>query len=577
MPDAALLESPLAEAEFLAVDTETNGQPRDRCELTEVGAVLVGGGELHDRWSSLVGVSEPLGRGIQRFTGISQAMVDEAPPPGQVLPELAQLLRGRVFVAHSARFDVGVLRQAFERAELDWPDPPVICTVALARRFAPLQRRRGLASLADALGIEVGETHRALPDAETCARVLCALLPRLCANARTIGEALAVLRPRKPPRFKPVGARRSRDERPDLTSLPKDPGVYIFRDADGHPLYVGKSICLRTRARAHFTTPAVWTGEAEHVDYQPTESELGALVLENRLIKALKPPGNTLLKKDADGYVYLRCRLDIPFPILEVAREPAAGHAVCIGPVRGRAAAAELVEQLNSLFGLRHCGRALTRRPHPSAYGQMGRCLSPCLGDLDPNLYRERLDEALGLFEVDGASALLAHVDAQMRAASAAQRYERAAWLRRRARRLESLLRRLGGVLRAAHAGARLVVAPHPAAPSRADAFWIVAGRVADWGPLPPDPDEVAARTGAALAAAPSAALGGWLPADELDETRIVGLWLAGHDEARVLELDPPPDHRTLAAFTATRTDDRPRRAPRAARAARARAPVRGS
>ena len=145
MPAAELLDSPLVGAEFLAVDTETNGQPKERCELTEVGAVLVGGGELHDRWSSLVGVSEPLGRGIQRFTGITQAMVDDAPPPAAVLPDLAQQLRGRVFVAHSARFDVGVLRQAFERAGLEWPDPPVLCTVALARRFAPLQRRRGLA------------------------------------------------------------------------------------------------------------------------------------------------------------------------------------------------------------------------------------------------------------------------------------------------------------------------------------------------------------------------------------------------------------------------------------------------
>src|ERR687896_1441879 len=117
MPEAALLDSPLARAEFLAVDTETNGQPRERCELTEVGAVLVGGGELHDRWSSLVGVSEPLGRGIQRFTGITQTMVDEAPPPEQVLPALAEQLTGRILVAHSARFDVGVLKQAFERAE----------------------------------------------------------------------------------------------------------------------------------------------------------------------------------------------------------------------------------------------------------------------------------------------------------------------------------------------------------------------------------------------------------------------------------------------------------------------------
>src|SRR3954447_581441 len=106
MPDLALLESPLAGAEFLAVDTETNGQPKERCELTEVGAVLVGGGELHERFGSLVGVSEPLGRGIQRFTGITQAMVDAAPPPEVVLPQLAARMRGRVLVAHSARFDV---------------------------------------------------------------------------------------------------------------------------------------------------------------------------------------------------------------------------------------------------------------------------------------------------------------------------------------------------------------------------------------------------------------------------------------------------------------------------------------
>jgi DNA polymerase-3 subunit epsilon len=421
-----LLCAPLATAEFVAVDTETNGLARERCELTEVGAVLVGGGELHDRWSSLVGVSAPLSRGIQRFTGISQGMVDAAPPPEAVLPELGRLLRGRVLIAHSARFDIGVLRGAFARAALDWPEPPVLCTVAMARRFAPLQRRRGLAALADALGIEVGVTHRALPDAETCARVFCALFSRLCAHAATIAEAVAILAPRRARSARPKdrgAGRRPPERRPDLSSLPRDPGVYIFRDADGRPLYVGKSVCLRTRARAHFATPAAWTGQAEHVDYQATESELGALLLEDRLIKAMRPPGNVRGKRSADGYVYLRCRLDIPFPILEVAREPAGGHAVTVGPVRGRAVAAELVEQLNSLFGLRHCGRTLPRRTHPSAYGQMGRCLSPCLGDLDPNLYRERLDAALHLFVdgPDGGVALLAHIDGQMRAAAAAR------------------------------------------------------------------------------------------------------------------------------------------------------------
>ena len=150
----------------------------------------------------------------------------------------------------------------------------------------------------------------------------------------------------------------------DFGELPRDPGVYLFRDDRGRVLYVGKSVSIRSRARAHFapyTPPAAWTAHATVVDYRTTGSELGALVLENRLIKQLKPPGNKRLARRDDRLVYIRCRLDIPFPILDVAPDPAAGHAVTIGPVRGRSLALELVEQLDSLFGLRHCGRRLPR------------------------------------------------------------------------------------------------------------------------------------------------------------------------------------------------------------------------
>src|SRR5581483_12502984 len=93
-----LLEQALATAEFLVVDTETNGLGGDSCEMTEVGAVLVGGGELHDRWSSLVRCSRPLGRGIQRFTGITQDMLADAPGLEEVLPPLRDLLENRVLV-----------------------------------------------------------------------------------------------------------------------------------------------------------------------------------------------------------------------------------------------------------------------------------------------------------------------------------------------------------------------------------------------------------------------------------------------------------------------------------------------
>ena len=535
-----LLDQPVATAEFVAVDTETNGLAGDLCELTEVGAVLVGGGELHETFESLVRVERPLSRGIQRFTGITQAMVDAAPPPREVLEELGSLLEGRVLLAHSARFDSRVLRDAFDRCGLDWPKPPTLCTVQLARRFAPLARKRGLAPLADSLGIEVEEVHRALPDALTCARVFCALFPRLCAHAATIADALDLLRTRRrAPKTEPA-ERIPPAERPDLSTLPDDPGVYIFRDERGRPLYVGKSVSLRSRARAHFCAPAGWTERAEIVDYRPTNSELGALVLENRLIKAWKPPGNVKLKR-TDRYCYLRCRLDIPYPILEVAAEPAAGHAVNVGPLSSRPLAGELADQLTSLYRLRHCGRRLKLREHPSAYGQMGRCVSPCLGDLDPNAYRRQVDAALSHFERPGAGeALLAEIDRRMRDAAADARYERAAALLRRRERLAWVLERLEGVLCATHAAPRLVLARHPVK-ERFDAFWIVQGRLVDWGPLPGH-SELVERTDTALQRRPGRTV---VPVDEIDEVRILAAWVADHDPPE-LPLDPPPSRSAL-------------------------------
>jgi DNA polymerase-3 subunit epsilon len=185
----------------------------------------------------------------------------------------------------------------------------------------------------------------------------------------------------------------------------------------------------------------------------------------------------------------------------------------------------------------------------------MGRCLSPCLGDLDPNLYRRRLDEALGLFtgDGDGGAALLRHLEAQMREAAAAEAFERAAWLKRRHGRLRVLLGRLGPVLRAVHTHPRLVLAGASRAAGPVDAFWLVGGRVVDMelgAPAPPAPDALAERTAAALRARTDPHVG----PDELDELRIVSTWLAGHRPA-VLELAPRPGPARLERFLRDSTD----------------------
>ena len=118
------------------------------------------------------------------------------------------------------------------------------------------------------------------------------------------------------------------------------------------------------------------------------------------------------------------------------------------------------------------------------------------------------------------------------------------------------MLERLDGMLRATPAAPRLVLARHPVK-ERFDAFWIVQGRLVDWGPLP-GPTELAARTEAALARPPGRTV---IPVDEVDELRIVAGWIAEH-EPPVLELDPAPSEPDLLRFAAASTPAAPELAP---------------
>jgi DNA polymerase-3 subunit epsilon len=134
-----------------------------------------------------------------------------------------------------------------------------------------------------------------------------------------------------------------------------------------------------------------------------------------------------------------------------------------------------------------------------------------------------------------------------MRAAAAAQRFERAGWLRRRRERLQWLLGVLGGAVAATHARPRLVLAEHPRG-GRHDAFWLVGGRVADWGPLP-ELAELQERTAGALRGDGRAHAA--LTPDDVDEARTVGTWLE-RNPSPGLDLRPAPSPERLAAFVRT-------------------------
>jgi excinuclease UvrABC nuclease subunit len=156
------------------------------------------------------------------------------------------------------------------------------------------------------------------------------------------------------------------------------------------------------------------------------------------------------------------------------------------------------------------------------------------------------VDEALSLFDGagDGSQRLLEWIEAQMSAAAAARRYERAAVLRRRHERLSGVLTRLDGMLRATTAGARLALARHPAK-DRFDLFTIAGGRVVEWGPL-----EAAVDLDSRGAAASERLHESVVSPEEVDEIRIVSTWIAEHDPPS-LNLSPPPAGERVRAWLA--------------------------
>jgi hypothetical protein len=143
-----------------------------------------------------------------------------------------------------------------------------------------------------------------------------------------------------------------------------------------------------------------------------------------------------------------------------------------------------------------------------------------------------------------------------MRTAAAEQRYERATWLRRRARRLGLILERMDGVLEAIHTRARLILAPHPTGDSF-DALWLAGGRLVDWERAHPlVHEELLSRTRAAVArGARAGELGAHIPPDEIDEVRIVANYLALHPDTPQLVLEGDPDPDLLDEFVAQVTN----------------------
>jgi DNA polymerase-3 subunit epsilon len=159
------------------IDFETTGMsPRMGARATEVAIVLVRDGQIVDRYQSLMHTGAWVPPFIERLTGISNAMLDDAPPAGEVMREAAEFVGTHPLVAHNAAFDRGFWQAELQRCGCEAPhqtEPAFACTLLLARRLYDEAPNHKLGTLADFHGLpRSGRAHRALADAEVTAHLL---------------------------------------------------------------------------------------------------------------------------------------------------------------------------------------------------------------------------------------------------------------------------------------------------------------------------------------------------------------------------------------------------------------------
>ena len=524
---AGLMDVPLHATTFVVVDLETTGgrakgdqDGRGYDAITEIGAVKVRGGEVLGELGTLIDPGRSIPPQIVALTGITTAMVHDAPTIDSVLPAFLEFSRGAVLVAHNAGFDVGFLRAAAERLGLPWKRPPVLCTVKLARRVltrdeAPSVRLSALAQLFHA---STTPTHRALDDARATVDVLHALIERVGNQGiHTYADLRAYL-----PDVTPA----QRRNRHLATALPRRPGVYLFRGPADEVLYVGTAVDLRRRVGQYFNGADPRTRMKEmaslttRVDHVECAHDLEAGVRELRLLAAHAPPYNRRSKFPHRWWWLVLT--DEPFPRFSVVRSPK--HDRAIGPFRARADAVETGLLLARFTGVRTCTTRLgrTARHGPSCPEVE---LSPCPADRETTAvpYAAAVARAAAFIAGSDDAALraaLAHVDEL----AAHGRYETAARLRDHAATAIDVAwrgQRLGAL-----AAVDELVAARPDGAGGWHLAIVRSGQLAAAGSarrgVPPMP-VVDAISAAAQAVLPDAApLGGAL----VEETALIARWL---------------------------------------------------
>lgn len=276
---------------YAVVDIEATGGTQKVDRIIEIGIVLLDGNEIVDTYSTLVNPGISIPPFITKLTGISQQMVKDAPAFHEVAKKIILMTEGRSLVAHNVSFDYRILREEYERLGYEFKTD-TLCTARLAKHYFPEIEKYNLKRVATYLGLPLEDRHRAGDDAMATAEVM----KKILAKSEKEGLSLKNMSIYKRKSRLPFNMTEEQ-----ILDLPNVCGVYYMLDENDAPVYIGKSIKIRTRIRSHFSEESSKTIKMQkmvhRITYTETGSELMAEVFESLEIRKHRPLLNKAKRK----------------------------------------------------------------------------------------------------------------------------------------------------------------------------------------------------------------------------------------------------------------------------------------
>lgn len=455
MKKAANNKIGIYDSTYVVCDVETTGLSPVYNRITEISLIKIQDGEITDKFSTLVNPKQHIPREITYLTGISNEDVIDKPVFDDIAPKIIKFFddlnpESVIFVGHNVSFDFKFVSESFKR--MDEPvkfEIKTLCTCKLARRLLSQLKSKSLGNVSEYLGIKMDRKHRAFDDTLATAKILLHFIEVLQDEfgIETLDELLTFQNKkiysedRKSPALKRVNLK--------LKDIPVNPGVYFFKSASGEILYIGKAKSLRERLSSYFRHNSELPYKIKKLlaniralEFQITDSELSALILESKLIKRHKPRFNTAIKRFR-FHPFLKIDVQNDFPKVEKVYELENDGANYYGPFSSRRTVNQLLREIKDNYKIRKCEQKKIKASKNNSncmYYDIGQCDAPCNMTISKEEYRNEILKAHDYITETNKDSSRTIYKNMMNALSGKMEYEKAASLRDRLKDIEKVM-----------------------------------------------------------------------------------------------------------------------------------------